>query len=309
MRWRYRVVDEGQSPKDEAIKVLEEAKIDIESHCRMVHGDCSSKGGGIEEPALSRGPSHVRVVSAHIPKSWACEMSEVLQGLALARLIFNRERSEDGLISSLLKEALVLREDLRDISKMADTLNSIGMLRQKQRNYKDAEANFNKSLELRKQMGGHHNTEEEKSVAQAVAQSLTSLGDLFIEMADEMDPKGMEEGVSEERRNERKRAHKGHLTTALKHLEGAKEMYKKGFNDVHPKVAWALEGLAKAHQKNGEYREAQAAWEEAIAIRNQVQEASTGKQLFSAELEKAQKSKETLEEMRAEARGRMREGW
>ena len=85
-------------------------------------------------------------------------------------------------------------------------------------------------------------------------------------------------------------------------------MYKKGFNDVHPKVAWALEGLAKAHQKNGEYREAQAAWEEAIAIRNQVQEASTGKQLFSAELEKAQKSKETLEEMRAEARGRMRKG-
>ena len=32
MKWRYRVVDEGQSPRDEAIKVLEHAKELIDKH-------------------------------------------------------------------------------------------------------------------------------------------------------------------------------------------------------------------------------------------------------------------------------------
>ena len=68
----------------------------------------------------------------------------------------------------------------------------------------------------------------------------------------------------------------------------AKAAYVKGFNESHPKVAWALEGIARVCQKSGHFREAQAAWEEAIAIRNYLQETGTGKQLFTAELQKAQ---------------------
>ena len=71
---------------------------------------------------------------------------------------------------------------------------------------------------------------------------------------------------------------------------------------VSPKVAWALEGLAKVHQKLGDFRAAQQAWEAAIAIRNQLQESSTGKELFSAELEKAQQSMEALSQRRTQAR-------
>ena len=213
-------------------------------------------------------------------------------------------RPTAGLQPTGCGQALAQREELRDAAKMAETLNSIGALRQKQKSYKDAEANFVKSLELRRQGGGGEGGDE-KAVAQAVAQSLTSLGTLlYLAMADECDPKDTGEGASAERVAERKRLHRSHLGLALKHLRGAKEAYVRGFSENHPKVAWALEGLAKAYQTNGEYREAQTAWEAAIAIRNQAQEASTGKQLFSAELERAHQSKASLESKRAEARGR-----
>ena len=72
--------------------------------------------------------------------------------------------------------------------KMADTLNSLGMLRQKQKRYKDAEAYFAQSLELRKTM------KDKAESAQAQAQSLTSLGSLHMEMGDAAAAKG-EEGA------------------------------------------------------------------------------------------------------------------
>jgi len=305
MRWRYRVVDEGQSPKEEAIKLLSEAKELIESHCSLM----AEKKAKPTRTCLSpSSPSHSRmgVLMVAIPREWASEMSEVLQGLALARLIFNQERGEDALISALLKAALDLREDMRDAAKMADTLNSIGSLRQKQHNFKDAEANFAKSLELRREMAPSEGSAEgfEKVKAQAVAQSLTSLGSLFLQMADQSEPKS-DEGLAEERRAERKAEHRAHLVRALRHLHEAKEMYIKGFNPEHPKVAWALEGLAKAHQKNGDFREAQTAWEEAIAIRNVVQESSSGKQMFSAELAHALSSQQEVAQRRTEARRRL----
>ena len=158
MRWRYRVVDEGQSPRDEAIAVLEEAKKNIEDHVRACSVDS---------------------------KLWSDELSEVKQGLALARLIFNKDRSEDGVISSLLKDALSLREEMRDLAKMAESLNSLGALRQKQKAYKDAESYFRKSLDFRQQMKAAPGEKEfEKNKAQAVAQSLTSLGNLYTELGE-----------------------------------------------------------------------------------------------------------------------------
>ena len=35
-------------------------------------------------------------------------------------------------------------------------------------------------------------------------------------------------------------------------MEAAKEAYIKGFHESHPKVAWALEGLGKIHEKCGD---------------------------------------------------------
>lgn len=64
---------------------------------------------------------------------WAGEMSEICQGLAVARLIFNTHRSEDVEIHKLLMEALELREIMQLPDKMAETLNSLGMLKQKQK--------------------------------------------------------------------------------------------------------------------------------------------------------------------------------
>lgn len=66
-------------------------------------------------------------------QEWATELSEICQGLAVARLIFNTDRSEDSEIAMLLKEALELRELIESTDKMAETLNSLGMLKQKQK--------------------------------------------------------------------------------------------------------------------------------------------------------------------------------
>eukprot|EP00966_Prymnesium_polylepis_P221044 5113123-Prymnesium_polylepis.1 len=74
-------------------------------------------------------------------------------------------------------------------------------------------------------------------------------------------------------------------------LQGAKEAYVKGFAEGHPKVAWALEGMAKTHAKMHNMRAAEECWDEAVAIRRNLQGKDTGKQMFSKELENAMKLK------------------
>lgn len=54
----------------------------------------------------------------------------------------------------------------------------------------------------------------------------------------------------------------------------------------------------------GDFREAQKAWEEAISIRNYLQETGTGKQLFCQELDMAQKALAAIADQRATARSR-----
>lgn len=46
---------------------------------------------------------------SELRKEWGPELSEVFQGLSVARLIFNTNRSEDSLIETSLHEALELR--------------------------------------------------------------------------------------------------------------------------------------------------------------------------------------------------------
>lgn len=78
-----------------------------------------------------------------------------------------------------------MREELRENDKIAETLNSLGSLRQKQRAFKDAEAFYLKSLELREMITVDPGAKDgsinsAKGKAQAVAQSLTSIGERAI---------------------------------------------------------------------------------------------------------------------------------
>jgi len=225
------------------------------------------------------------VTDAGIRLEWARELSEICQGLAVARLIFNTDRTEDGVIMSLLKEALELREKMQATDKMADTVNSLGMLKQKQKAYKDAENYFLKSLQLRQQLKESFGVKEK---AQAIAQSLTSLGTLFVAIGD----------------SEVNTATKGrsHYQKALEFLTQARKAYEEGFSEGHPKVAWALEGIANAYQKSGDLRKAHQVWEEVIRIREKLQQEGDGKQLFSKELVKASEAVAKVEAARAAAR-------
>ena len=153
LKWRYRVVEEGQNPRDEAIKVLGEARTLIESHItvrlapkRSMAPQAPKRVASAPNPTPEAVRPYTRsktgsgkwteVTDAGIRLEWARELSEICQGLAVARLIFNTDRTEDGVIMSLLKEALELREKMQATDKMADTVNSLGMLKQKQKAYK-----------------------------------------------------------------------------------------------------------------------------------------------------------------------------
>jgi len=256
LKWRYRVVEEGRSPRDEAVLVLEEAEYYIMEHIFMTLEASQGK------PRADIDEGHV---AKHKEEMWAEELSECCQGLALARLIFNQDREEDELIYGLLMKALALRESIRNKLKIADTHNSLGSLAQKQKNYLQAESAYKKSLNTRLAISPV--TEKEQSEKeQACAQSYTSLGNLYLEMEK--------------------------FQLALDNLSLAKESYIKGFHETHTKVAWALEAQANVHRKMKNLRAAQACVEEAIGIRRSAQ--AEGKELFSKELEKNEKTRREI---------------
>ena len=170
MKWRYRVVEEGQNPRDEALKVLDEAKSLMEMHQVVKLG---------EKPASE--------AKEAFKKEWAKELSETLWMIGTTKLIFNSNRDEDGQIHTLLTDALHLRQLVGDRPGMADVLNSLGTLEQKRKKPDEAEKVFKRSLELRRHLpeGEDHGKQKQ----QWIAQSLVSLGNLAIEVADGMKKK------------------------------------------------------------------------------------------------------------------------
>ena len=93
LKWRYRVVEEGQNPRDEAIKVLDEAQSYVLTHIYKV---LEREGKAKDEGTVYKKKEEV----------WADELSECCQGLALARLIFNgNNREEDVVILEMLQQA------------------------------------------------------------------------------------------------------------------------------------------------------------------------------------------------------------
>ena len=255
-KWRYRVVDEGGSPRDEAISVLEEAATLIEGY---LSAHCA------DDPDAAR-------------TSWAPELSECLQGLAVARLIFNEDRSEDAKIAALLGRALELREGNGMKEKAAETLNSLGSLKQKQGELDEAKEYYVRSLEVRQTLGDASDGMA-KEKAKALAQSLTSLGNLYVMLGDA--------AAGDDRAAAKQKI--GHYRTALEQLMAAKEEYVKGFGrEDHPKVAWALEGIAKVQTKLGNQEAAEGAVAKAVGIRRASVTTNAGTQGFMKELSAAE---------------------
>merc|ERR1711920_981248 len=154
-------------------------------------------------------------------------------------------------------------------------LNSLGSLKQKQKDYRAAEKFYEQALNTRKRVKAVE-TSEVKEKHQMLAQSHVSLGNLLIEME--------------------------HYEKALEHLTQAKAEYEEGFSKGHPKVAWALEAIGKAYQQMGQLRKADEAMAEAIAIRGALMEGAEGKELFAKELHKAKVVHEEISTRRSEVR-------
>ena len=314
MKWRYRVVDEGQSPRDEAIKVLEHAKELIDRH----------KAATLTAQAQQArtGGTSVAQLETQFVNDWAEDRSAVLQGLGVTLLIFNTDRSEDTHIESLLREALELRETKLLRKAMGETLNSLGSLKQRQKKYAEAEQVFQRSLETRRKMA--EGEDKGKDKAKDVAQSLVSLGTLYIEMGDlkitnaPVAVSRMSSGSTRSVRSVRDSARdsfrspdvrsgeNANYAKALEMYQEAKEAYIVGFgSQSHPKVAWALEGIGKVLQKMGDLRPAEEAFSEAIAIRRSLHARDANKQFFNKELATAEKHHTEVLELRKGSRGKL----
>ena len=310
MKWRYRVVDEGQSPREEAIKVLTHAKQLIEQHkATMLKAQAQqARTGGTSAEQLNR----------HLTNDWAEDLSGVLQGLGVTLLIYNTDRSEDKLIENYLTESLELRESKLLRKAMGETLNSLGMLKQKQKLYAEAEQVFRRSLETRRKMPEGEDKGKEKH--KDIAQSLVSLGTLYIEMGDlkitnapsiisrMSSYSGRSESARESARSpDGRNTDNGNYAKALEMYQEAKEAYIVGFgSQSNPKVAWALEGIGKVMQKMGDLRPAEEALSEAIAIRRSLHARDANKQFFNKELAAAEKHKEDIQELRKGSRSKLR---
>ena len=168
-------------------------------------------------------------------------------------------------------------------------------LKEKQRAFSDAEQYYTKSLEIRRLLP--EGDDRGKSREQSIAQSLTSIGKLFLAMSDE------EKVDSDAGRKSRQ----NFLAKALESLKAAKDAYTKGFHDGHPKVAWALEGLANVLEKSGDLRGAQGAWSEAIAIRRNLQLKDNKKEMFTKEMKEDEEKMKAIEAERERERAWMRE--
>ena len=328
MRWRYRAVEKGESPHDSAVELLEHARALIE--CRRLH--VLSSGGIVDAHAGvaavtagggSSGADAAAAAAAAFRKEWAAELSAVLHGLCATRLIF--KTGDDTVAESQLHEALALRQEAGLLMELADSLNSLGLLKQKQRAYDEAEAHYRRSLELREKgavgggaaasastassnttvggggrkvgKGGRQQQQQEEEQAeeaekvrhQMIAQSLVSLGNLDIERGDIAASRGEGGGggggAGGGGADPSATSSARHYVAARAHFEAAATAYVRGFHEGHPKVAWAHEGLGRLHEKEGNLHAAVAAYERAAEIRRALQGQDTGKQLFQKELE------------------------
>jgi len=238
MKWRYKVVNVGEEPLHEAEVLLSAGKelLEMNKLWSINHGQ------------------RVQVWR----RQWASELSDVLQGLGVARVIYDKTRKYDKLTEDRLREALQLREVAQLKKGQAETLNSLGSLKQRQQLFEEAQALYLRSLDLRERLDS---TKHGKARDQAIAQSCVSLGNLAIVRAKLAD-KEMEPPIPPREL----------WRDAEEYMRKAKEAYIDGFQEKHPKVAWAMEGLAKIHEHMGNYNAAIVEYQAAVDVRRHLQE-------------------------------------
>ena len=273
MYWRYRVVKENEQPLQKAVETLEPARRIYE-----------------------------RFKGHHEKEARALEplLAQIYQGLAVARLIFTPEaavrNNEHGIKDKIhedLKRALELRTSHADILGRAETFNSLGMLYKKLRRFPTAQEQFEMSLKLRQKV--LEDNKKSAGIHGLLAQSHVSIGTLAEEMATAVaDAHGHPPTADEKEQLLRK---------AVKEFSLAKASYEEELGKEHPKVAWALEGLARVHRMTGELQLAKESAEAAVAIRqalqklaeNDVAHGGGGMVMFSEELETARALCDELE--------------
>ena len=311
MKWRYKVVDKGESAHDAALDLLTRAKGLINRH--REHVLAKSAGGNVREkstksdrvvaaaaqagkamggvskamrsslktpPPDAEGASSAAGDSVAMPTTpeafrmaWAKELSAVLQGLCATRVIFKTGKESE--VEADLLEAISLQEGAGLEMELGASLNSLGELKKKGGNYDEAEQHFTRSLSLRR---GHklavESDDEAHAKDMAVAQSLVSLGNLHTERGD----KAQEAGESAQA--------KASYAKARGFLEESKDCYVRGAGgqEMHPRVAWALEALGRLNEKEGNIDDALTCFEKATDIRTQLQKRDESIECFTKEL-------------------------
>lgn len=192
-------------------------------------------------------------------------------------LIHSTGREEDAQVEELLSEALELRQSLEPPmpAMVAETLNSMGTLRQKQRRYDEALQYYEYSLAARQSVEAMEEDAKQAKL-KAIAQSLVSLGNLAIERGDEAARAGGGVDTAD-----------GFYALACEHMSAAKQAYIEGAGEAgenHPKVAWAMEGLGRVFEKRGNLDGALREYKGAARIRSRMQAHGKSKELFTREL-------------------------
>ena len=124
--------------------------------------------------------------------------------------------------------------------ELADTLNSLGALSQKQQKYDAAAGLYVRSLELRRGRAVPAGDDEQaKAKQQGMAQSFVSLGNLEIERGDAAGAEAAADGTLPP--GAARQAGATFYLAARMHMEAARDAYVHGFSTSHPKVVWALE--------------------------------------------------------------------
>ena len=316
MKWRYKVVDKGESADDAAIEILTRARDLIDRHRAHVlnlqtepasaaHppslketsaaeaaasvGKSTAKAAATAAKAVAGAGKAVRGSMMKDPRSpaqpqsatssaqlafrndWAAELSGVLQGLCATRLIFGS--SDEAQVEVDLLEAIELREAAKLEEGLGASLNSLGELKKRQANYRDAEAHFERSLALRRALAVEGD-DATQAKDMAIAQSLVSLGNLHTASSDAAAAKGESDSSSFS------------YAQARNYLEEALVCYVRGAggHEMHPRVAWAHEALGRLNQKEGHLDAALADFSRAEVIRVELQKRDDSKELFTKEL-------------------------
>ena len=109
MKWRYRVVEKGESAYDASMVLLERAKLHIDQHrthvlatavtgvaAQSMLADGASPAAGVEAAEAAEAAAAAEAFRV----AWAPELSAVLHGLCVTRLIFETATDPCGKITA-----------------------------------------------------------------------------------------------------------------------------------------------------------------------------------------------------------------